>query len=200
MRRGRFFRSTDGIRTNEVRRDKIQITRESESVARATTTDNFFILHALFCSSLSLARARACGALYVHTYISVYSSPFLNDCTLNSTDDFLLSLSVVRFLENRTHRAKVYVPRGEFVQGALTKRVRETATQRWWDFAAAKSDGARTEDGFLWRSVGVAESGGHEEREDDGKLFPGVAEEEGYRRREERSDESETFGGDAAGV
>ena len=145
------------------------------------------------------ALTRVQCSLCVHVYICILFIS-VNDCTLNSTDNFLLSLSVVRFLENRTHRAKVYVPRGEFVQGTLTKRVREHATQRWWDFAAAKSDGARTEDGFLWRSVGVAESGGHEEREDDGKLFPGVAEEEGYRRREERSDESETFGGDAAGV
>jgi hypothetical protein len=40
-----------------------------------------------------------------------------------------------------------------------------------------------TEDGFLWRSVGVAESGDgfgdDEERKDDGKLLPKVAEEEG---------------------
>ena len=105
----------------------------------------------------------------------------------------------------RTHSAKVHVPRGEFVQGALAERVREHATQRRWYLAVTKSDGARTENGFLWRSVGVAEGGkfgDDEERKDDGKLFPKVAEEEGFcRRGKGRSAvESEAFGGVAADV
>ena len=57
--------------------------------------------------------------------------------------------------------------------------MRKHAAQRRWYLAVAKSDGARTEDGFLWRSVGVAEGGGDgfgddEERKGDGKLLPKV--------------------------
>ena len=92
MRRGRFFRSTDGIQTNEVR-DKIKL-HESESIGRATTTaDNFFILNALFCSSLVGARTRVWCSLCAHICICLFLS--MNDCTLNSTDNFLLSIGSI---------------------------------------------------------------------------------------------------------
>jgi hypothetical protein len=100
-----------------------------------------------------------------------------------ASNSFILTLVFYVHTSYRTHSAKVHVSSGEFVQGALAERVRKHAAQRRWYLAVAKSDGARTEDGFLWRSVGVAESGDgfgdDEERKDDGKLLPKVAEEEG---------------------
>ena len=63
MRRGRFFRSTDGIRTNEVR-DKIRET----IFTRAKGDDDdgqLFLKRSLFVL-FSLARAHACSALYIY--------------------------------------------------------------------------------------------------------------------------------------
>ena len=68
--------------------------------------------------------------------------------------------------------------------------MREHATQRRRDIAVTKSDGSRTKDGFLWRSVGVTKSGGYEEREGDGKLLSGVSEEE--RGEEKKKEETKT--------
>ena len=78
--------------------------------------------------------------------------------------------------------------------------MREHATQRRRDIAVTKSDGSRTKDGFLWRSVGITKNGGYEEREDDGKLLSGVSEEERGRGKEERRNKNETFGGVTTGA
>ena len=114
-----------------------------------------------------------------------------------ASNSFILTLVFYVHTSYRTHSAKVHVSSGEFVQGALAERVRKHAAQRRWYLAVAKSDGARTEDGFLWRSVGVAESGDgfgdDEERKDDGKLLPKVAEEEGCHNRGKGRSDVESF-------
>ena len=78
--------------------------------------------------------------------------------------------------------------------------MREHATQRRRDIAVTKSDGSRTKDGFLWRSVGVTKSGGYEESRKTMEQTFGVSKKNEGEEKEERRNKNETFGGVTTGA